>query len=400
PTRAIILIDMDAFYSQVEQVRLGLTADDPIVVQQWDSFIAVSYSARRFGIRRNEMTVLEAHERCPELRAVHVATYAPGQTDYRYHAHPDRQTHKVSLEPYRDASAKVMAVLSRPRHGLAPRFERASIDEAFLDVTEIVLARLAERFADYVPPGVAVRPDLPPAIDWTHAGRVITAADCEDAVALPGPLADGAPDPRDEPTWDALQLRVAADLCAEIRGDVLKELGYTCSAGIAHSKTVAKLLAGRHKPNQQTLLTEAYRLDFMRTVSFGTIRNLGGKFGDEVERELGITSCGDALRYPLAELQAKFGDESGRWLYRIVRGLCDAAVVPRSKTKTMLASKMFRTPLRTFADIRTWLGVLSTELFVRLSHLWEQEQRWPRTLVFTSRNPTATADRSKSGPFP
>lgn len=52
PLRVIALCDMDAFYASCEQVRLKLDPDKPLVVLQWDSIIAVSYAARKFGITR------------------------------------------------------------------------------------------------------------------------------------------------------------------------------------------------------------------------------------------------------------------------------------------------------------------------------------------------------------
>jgi hypothetical protein len=46
PLRVIALCDSDAFYAACERERLGLSDSAPIVVQQWDSLIAVSYPAR------------------------------------------------------------------------------------------------------------------------------------------------------------------------------------------------------------------------------------------------------------------------------------------------------------------------------------------------------------------
>ncbi len=92
-TPCIVHIDMDAFYAQVEQHRLGLDASVPLgslfaldfaqknpadrssaAVQQWQGLIAVSYAARAFGIKRHD-TAPEALKKCPQLRLVHVATY-------------------------------------------------------------------------------------------------------------------------------------------------------------------------------------------------------------------------------------------------------------------------------------------------------------------------------------
>ena len=51
-SRAIIHLDLDAFYAQVEINRLGLEPETPLVVSQWNGILAVSYSARTLGIGR------------------------------------------------------------------------------------------------------------------------------------------------------------------------------------------------------------------------------------------------------------------------------------------------------------------------------------------------------------
>jgi hypothetical protein len=58
---------------QVEQQRLGIPADVPTAVQQWEGLIAISYAARARGVTRH-MRVAEAKRLCPELRLVHVQT--------------------------------------------------------------------------------------------------------------------------------------------------------------------------------------------------------------------------------------------------------------------------------------------------------------------------------------
>jgi DNA polymerase eta len=50
---------------------------------------------------------------------------------------------------------------------------------------------------------------------------------------------------------DELLLAVAAVVVAELRTAVTAETGYSCSAGVAHNKLLAKLCCGLHKPCQQ-----------------------------------------------------------------------------------------------------------------------------------------------------
>ena len=122
--RLIIHIDLDAFYAQVEHVRLNIPREVPLAVRQWHGLIAVNYAARKFGVTRH-MRIDEARRCCPELKAVHVATYAMGETEFAYHKAPQQATHKVSLDPYRQASFKIFGVFRR----FCPLVQKASVDE-------------------------------------------------------------------------------------------------------------------------------------------------------------------------------------------------------------------------------------------------------------------------------
>lgn len=76
PLRVIAHCDVDAAYAAFEGRRLGLDPHViPLAVQQWTGLIAVSYAARRAGVTRF-MNIEEAKQKCPDLKLVHVATYA------------------------------------------------------------------------------------------------------------------------------------------------------------------------------------------------------------------------------------------------------------------------------------------------------------------------------------
>ena len=58
--------------------------------------------------------------------------------------------------------------------------------------------------------------------------------------------------------WDDVIMNIAAEIIKGIRDEVESVLGYTCSAGIARNKMLAKLAAGWKKPNQQVLHSETF----------------------------------------------------------------------------------------------------------------------------------------------
>jgi DNA polymerase eta len=63
-------------------------------------------------------------------------------------------------------------------------------------------------------------------------------------------------------------------------------------AGIAHTKLMAKLCSGLNKPNMQTVLPAAYVPLLLQDLPLGKLRGLGGKFGQEVQEQLGSTTAG------------------------------------------------------------------------------------------------------------
>jgi len=111
--RKILHLDLDAFFCAVEEQRDPSLRGQPFAVggqpDQRGVVASCSYAARRYGIH-SAMPMARAVRLCPRLVIV----------PSRYAA-------------YQAASKKVMAIL----HNLTPLVEQLSIDEAFLDVTEL-----------------------------------------------------------------------------------------------------------------------------------------------------------------------------------------------------------------------------------------------------------------------
>lgn len=108
--RAIILVDMNAFFCSVEQIDNPEWQGRPIGVTNGavgTCIITSSYEARAFGVRTG-MRVKEAQSICPGFIQVP--------------ARPER---------YAEVSANIMDALA----GITPDLEIFSVDEAFLDVT-------------------------------------------------------------------------------------------------------------------------------------------------------------------------------------------------------------------------------------------------------------------------
>ena len=64
------------------------------------------------------------------------------------------------------------------------------------------------------------------------------------------------------------------------------------AAGVAHNKILAKFASGMHKPAQQTIVTLECVPGLMATTPIPKLRQLGGKFGEEIMHALQISTVG------------------------------------------------------------------------------------------------------------
>ena len=211
----ILHCDMDAFYCQVEQVRLNISPETALAVQQWHSLIATNYPARSSSVDRHS-TASQAKIQCPSIRLVHVPTYRLGETEWKYRESNPRQECKVSLQSYRSASHRVFSIL-RQFGGIC---EKASIDEAYIELT----------------PSTADLQSLSVHDDFKEC---VVAGEGEN--------------PLDTEIEQNL-LRFGVKTARAIRERIMSELGYTISIGISFTKSTSKILSAMHKPDKVFVL--------------------------------------------------------------------------------------------------------------------------------------------------
>mmetsp|Transcript_8255 Transcript_8255/g.9407 ORF Transcript_8255/g.9407 Transcript_8255/m.9407 type:complete len:183 (-) Transcript_8255:2-550(-) len=70
--RIVLLFDLDCFYAQCERVRLGLEVDCSLALLQWNSTLAVTYPARKFGIKRGDSWDVIAQKSKGACHAIHL----------------------------------------------------------------------------------------------------------------------------------------------------------------------------------------------------------------------------------------------------------------------------------------------------------------------------------------
>ena len=367
--RVIALIDFDCFYAQCEAVRLGISPDQPLGVQQFLHVIAINYPARAAGLKK-VLTAVEARQKCPNIVLQHVPTWREGDDTWRYRddVREHMSTDKSSLDYYRLQSRKAIELVKENMPSELQKVEKASIDEIFLDLSAQVHSVLLERYPE-------LRPGQDIGLDAPLPSPPSELLDWHDAMLIEDVDADARLEALD---WHDVALNIGAELVATLRATIFEELHYTCSAGIARNKSVAKLAAGHNKPNKQTVVRDCAISSFFSTYKFTKIRGLGGKLGKHVSQAFSTELVSDLLPITLKQMQAKVGSESGLWVYRVIRGIDHSEVTPRTQIQSMLSAKTFTPSIGGLDQAERWLRIFSADIAGRME---DQEGRRPRTLA-------------------
>ena len=191
-----------------------------------------SIPAKAFGVTTGE-PVVTALRKCPQLELV-----------------------PSDFETYREYSHAFMAIL----RDVTDRVEQASIDEAYLDVSDVCPGR-------------------------TPAER----------------------------------RRAAADLAGRIRERVRSELGFTVNVGISSNKLLCKMASDFQKPDRTHELWPEEVEEKLWPLPIGRLYGCGPKTAERLMAH-DILTIGDAARLPLDSLQQLLGRNTGAYLFSASHG--------------------------------------------------------------------------------
>ncbi|MDD7369068.1 MAG: DNA polymerase IV [Berryella intestinalis] len=249
--RAVLLVDLDAFFASVEQLDHPAWRGKPVIVGGSPTRRGVvstcSYEARAFGVR-SAMPSSQAAALCPQ------AIWTEG-----------------NFHRYREVSNQIMAILLDE----TPYVRQVSIDEAFVDVT----------------PGRG---------------------------------------------FDEHPVEVAARIQRRVR-----ELGVSCSIGVATSKSIAKIASDYDKPCGLTVVYPGSERAFIEDMP---VRKLSG-IGAAAERKLisaGIETLGDLIDADDARIERLLG-KAGRMMLDRARGVEAGSIGPDDEVKSVSSETTFGT---------------------------------------------------------
>ena len=154
-------------------------------------------------------------------------------------------------------------------------------------------------------------------------------------------------------------------IAARIRADVEREVGVTCSVGVAPTKFVAKLASDGCKPDGMLVVPAEGVLDYLEPLPVGRLWGVGEKTGDTLGR-MGIRTIGDLSRTPQAILARLLGEQSATHLWQLSHGIDDRDVVPYEPPKSVGHEETFEHDLDDDEEILRELLALTGRVASRL----------------------------------
>ena len=151
-------------------------------------------------------------------------------------------------------------------------------------------------------------------------------------------------------TEDRRGLGSARAIAEEIRARIKAETGLTASAGVSYCKFIAKLASDQNKPDGLCVIPPHKGAAFVAALPVKRFHGVGPVTAAKMER-LGIHSGSDLAAWPIDQLEATFGS-SGRWYWRIARGIDEREVKPDRPYKSVSAERTFDVDYIEAEDLR------------------------------------------------
>ncbi len=153
----------------------------------------------------------------------------------------------------------------------------------------------------------------------------------------------------------------AIEIAKQIKIAIFEETQLTASAGVSSSKFVAKIASDMNKPDGLTFIAPEKIEEFMEKLPVEKFFGVG-KVTAEKMKKMGIHKGIDLKQMTEEALVQSFG-KSGRFFYKIVRGIDNREVHPDRETKSLGAEDTFMKDL------------------TRLDHMFEELDEIAETVV-------------------
>ncbi|MCG8373299.1 MAG: DNA polymerase IV [Balneolales bacterium] len=146
-------------------------------------------------------------------------------------------------------------------------------------------------------------------------------------------------------------------IAEQIRQRIFESTQLTASAGVAHCKFIAKVASDFNKPNGLTVITPEKAEAFLEELPIKKFFGVG-KATQKKMKALGIETGADLKKWTEIDLVKAFG-KSGRFYYKIVRGIDPRQVKPHRTRKSYGKERTFSEDIGELDWIQNFLEELA-----------------------------------------
>ena len=164
------------------------------------------------------------------------------------------------------------------------------------------------------------------------------------------------------------------DIARAIKIRIKKEIGLTCSVGVAPNKFLAKIASEMRKPDGLVEVREDEKESFLVDLPVSKMWGVG-KVTEGKLQQMGLHTIGELRRLSLFELKNIFG-KFGVRVYQLCRGIDDRLIISKRETKSISSETTFLHDISPGEFLERTLQNLSTEVASRLNN----ENLWARSI--------------------
>jgi DNA polymerase IV (DinB-like DNA polymerase) len=275
--RIILHVDMDYFFAQIEERENPQFKGKPVVVgadpkggRGRGVVSTANYEARKYGIKSG-MPISKAWQLCPN------AIFLP-----------------VNMELYEKVSKEIMEIVKK----YSPIYEIASLDEAYLDLTE---------YSNILQTTTRPPPSQP------SAGPHVRMLGKQIGI---------------EKSYERVE-----KLAKKLKKEIFEKEKLTCTVGIGPNKTVAKLAAEKAKPNGLKVVKPDEIEKFLDPLDVDDLPGIGPKTAEKL-RAIGINKVYELKKLSKKKLREMFG-KVGEYFWERARGIDEEPVSPEEIIKSI-----------------------------------------------------------------
>jgi len=180
-------------------------------------------------------------------------------------------------------------------------------------------------------------------------------------------------------TENHINLPSATLIAQRIRKQIKEKTRLTASAGVAHNKFLAKVASDLDKPDGLSVILPEDAEEFLEKLPIGEFYGIGDATESKM-KSLGIYTGKDLKEWPEIDLVEKFG-KTGRYYYRIVRGIDKREVKTHRIRKSIGKERTFSEDI----DDLSWIHTFLKELAVKIAKSMKNKQAAGKTVTLKVR---------------